>query len=398
MLKIALASQSKPSFIGNFIKAVAGRQCRSVVFLWMLTLNIGIVLPATASLPVEPYVKTTLAEGLNSPWSAVVTPQGEWLVTERDGHVVIATSPSDQRRVKLTLNNLYVAGQGGLLDIVLSPSFTQTQEVFISFAQGDSSANRLVVAKMKYDGNTFTQPKEVFAVSPDKSTPVHYAGRLLFLPDASLLVASGDGFDYREKAQVRENQLGKILRINQDGSVPTDNPFTEREGQGAHAVYTYGHRNPQGLILDTDANRIYSHEHGPAGGDELNQLHPGVNYGWPVVTLGKDYSGARISPFTAYGGMQNPLVNWTPSIAPSGMAYYANVHSQFPSLQGHALVTTLVDKALYAIHLANGQFSQRKAFSDISGRLRDVIVSPRGEVAVLKDGAQASLILLTSEN
>jgi len=352
----------------------------------------------SAALPAESYQQSLVANQLNSPWSAVVTPQGEWFVTERDGHVVIATTPENQRRVSLALDDLFVAGQGGLLDIVLSPNYEDNQEVFVSYAQGDAKANRLVIAKMTYDGKDFSQPEDVFSITPDKSTPVHYAGRLLFLPDGSLLISSGDGFDYREKAQVRENQLGKILRINQDGSIPKDNPFTQRKNKSAHAVYSYGHRNPQGLIIDTDANRIFSHEHGPAGGDELNQIMPGVNYGWPVVTLGKDYSGARISPFTAYAGMQNPLVNWTPSIAPSGMAYYASSMTAFPSLQKHALISTLVDKMVYAINLDNGQYTQYRVFEDITGRIRDVALTPQGEVAVLTDGDNARLILLTTEN
>ena len=350
-------------------------------------------LSVQAALPEESYSQTIVASELNSPWSMVSLPSGIWLITERDGHVVVIDS-GEQTRINLGLDELFVAGQGGLLDIVLSPDFAQTGQIFVSYAQGNADANRLAVASLLFDGNSFSKPKVIFATTPDKSTPVHYAGRLLFMPDSTLLIASGDGFDYREKAQVKSNQLGKLLRINLDGTIPEDNPFVAMPETSAHAVYSYGHRNPQGLIIDSDTLRLFSHEHGPAGGDELNLIMPGVNYGWPAVTLGKDYTGARISPFTEYHGMQKPMVNWTPSIAPSGMAYYAGEETAFPSLQKHALVTTLVDKVLYAIDLNNNQYTQQKAFADITGRLRDVVVTASGEVALLTDGAQAQLILL----
>ncbi|MFY8351132.1 PQQ-dependent sugar dehydrogenase [Pseudoalteromonas sp. SSM20] len=349
-----------------------------------------------AALPLERYTTHTLATKLNSPWSMVELPNGTWLITERDGNVVIVNG-ENQSRVKLDLAGLYVAGQGGLLDVVLAPDFEQSKTVFFTYAQGELKANRLVVATAEFNGTEFSKPQIIYSVATDKGTPQHYAGRALILPDNTLLISSGDGFDYREQAQVVTNQLGKILRINLDGTIPNDNPFISHADAKAHAVFTLGHRNPQGLVYDYDAKRIVSHEHGPAGGDELNFLSKGENYGWPVITFGKDYSQARISPFTEYKGMNQPSVNWTPSIAPSGMAYYGTRHTQFASLQKQVLITTLVDRKLYAVNIANNRFEQTAVFPEISGRLRDVFISNAGNIAVLTDGKDAKLHLITAQ-
>jgi len=351
---------------------------------------------AAATVPKESYVITPLASGLNSPWSMVQLPSGLWLITERDGHIVVVDN-SKQTRVRIELEGLYFAGQGGLLDIALTPDYTQSNEIILTYAQGELNANRLVVAKIRFDGKGFSKPDIIFTLATDKNTPQHYAGRVLTLPDNTLLVTSGDGFDYREQAQVVTNQLGKILRINLDGSIPKSNPFTDNTSALAHPVFTLGHRNTQGLIYDYDEERIISHEHGPAGGDELNLINAGNNYGWPVITYGKDYSQARISPFTEYPGMVQPLVDWTPSIAPSGMAYYGSAHESFPELRNHILITTLVDKKLYAINVSNNHFRQSHVITELKGRLRDVYVTQQGDIAVLTDGKKAQLLLVSGK-
>ncbi len=347
---------------------------------------------ANNDLPQKQYKTQTLATQLNSPWSMVQLPNGTWLVTERDGHVVIIKN-NQQSKVKLPLEGLYVAGQGGLLDIVLTPNFAESKELIFTYAQGSLEANRLVIAKARFDGTRFSVPKVIYKVATDKGTPQHYSGRALFLPDSTLLFSSGDGFDYREQAQVITSQLGKVLRINLNGTTPTDNPFIKHENSTAHAIYSLGHRNLQGLVYDDDTQQIISHEHGPAGGDELNYLTAGNNYGWPVITNGDDYSQARISPFRDYPGMAKPSVDWTPSIAPSGMAYYGSKHAAFPSLQRHVLITTLVDKKLYSVNLVNGKYTQSHVFPEATGRLRDVFVTAKGNVAILTDGKEAKLML-----
>jgi len=395
VLKTTWLSQPKIklfSYTSHANKGLHRKQCIS--FFTMLSL-FAFPVNADVALPKEQYSTKTLAAQLQFPWSMVELPNGTWLITERDGHVVIVKNNA-QARVKLNLEGLYVAGQGGLLDIVLSTDYNDSKEIIFTYAQGDASANRLVVAKATFNGADFSKPNVIYKVATDKNTPQHYAGRALVLPDNTLLVSTGDGFDFREQAQVITSQLGKVLRINLDGTIPTDNPFINHKNLSAHAVYSFGHRNPQGLVYDYDTQQIVSHEHGPAGGDELNYLTAGTNYGWPVITYGKDYSQARISPFTEYKGMQKPSVNWTPSIAPSGMAYYGSIHAAFPSLQQHVLITTLVDKKLYSVNLANGEFTQSHVFPKAAGRLRDVFITNEGNVAILTDGKDAELMLFIS--
>jgi glucose/arabinose dehydrogenase len=391
VLKIAWLSQLKMKLFLYTSKGLQRKQSlRCFTLLWLFAFSVN----AGATLTKEKYSTKTLATQLQSPWSMLELPGGTWLITERDGHVVIIKN-NQQFRVKLKLDGLYVAGQGGLLDVVLAPDYNDSKEIIFTYAQGDANANRLVIAKATFDGANFSKPKVIYTVATDKDTPQHYAGRAVVLPDNSLLFSTGDGFDYREQAQVITSQLGKILRITLDGAIPIDNPFSNHENPKARTVYSLGHRNPQGLVYDYDTQQIVSHEHGPAGGDELNYLTAGTNYGWPVITYGDDYSQARISPFREYPGMQKPSVDWTPSIAPSGMAYYGSKQSSFPSLQKHVLITTLVDKKLYSVNLANGEFTQSHLFPEVSGRLRDVFVTPQGSVAILTDGKDAKLLFIT---
>ena len=389
MLKTTWLSQLKQN---NFSYSSKGLHLKQSISLFILCVLFAFNVNANNELPQKQYKTQTLATQLNSPWSMVQLPNGTWLVTERDGHVVIIKN-NQQSKVKLPLEGLYVAGQGGLLDIVLTPNFAESKELIFTYAQGSLEANRLVIAKARFDGTRFSVPKVIYKVAPDKGTPQHYSGRALFLPDSTLLFSSGDGFDYREQAQVITSQLGKVLRINLNGTIPTDNPFIKHENSTAHAIYSLGHRNLQGLVYDYDAQQIVSHEHGPAGGDELNYLTAGTNYGWPVITNGDDYSQARISPFRDYPGMAKPSVDWTPSIAPSGMAYYGSKHAAFPSLQRHVLITTLVDKKLYSVNLVNGKYTQSHVFPEATGRLRDVFVTAKGNVAILTDGKEAKLML-----
>lgn len=345
------------------------------------------------------YNITTLAEGLKSPWAMAQVSEREWIVTERNGQLVSVQLNSHKqklvRRIPLYIPELYVAGQGGLLDVVLSPDYELSGKLFLSFSKGSAENNKLAIASCTYKNGMISQFKIIFEVHDEKNTPVHFAGRLLFLPDETLLLSSGDGFDFREKSQLPQSMLGKILRIKQDGSVPDDNPFVSLSGVGKSPVYSIGHRNPQGLVYVKPSSTIFSHEHGPAGGDELNVIEAGENYGWPVVTQGNDYSGARISPFRHYPNMVEPILNWTPSIAPSGMAYYPHDEGfPFSSLYGHLLITTLVDKRMYAIDINSDKFEVYPVFSNVSGRLRDVKIAANGNVLILTDGEGAKLLMI----
>lgn len=315
------------------------------------------------------------------------------LIVSRDGELVIVDNKGESKRFPLMLDNLYTKGQGGVLDILIPSQFPDDSTVLLSYSKGSDSANRLAVVKGQLSltsGITNLQP--VLEVAQTKDTPVHYGGKLLQLEGSALgathgfLVTTGDGFDYREQAQVISSQLGKVLGFTIDGEPLVNHPFPENP-----FIFTVGHRNPQGLVQGNNG-QIFLHEHGPDGGDEVNLLQQGANYGWPVVTLGKDYSGARISPFKTYPGMTDPIVNWTPSIAPSSMLYYTD--SQSPMLTNSLLVTSLKAKALYVVKAVSNAYTSSRVFDELGERLRDIAIDHNGNILLLTDGENARVIKL----
>lgn len=334
---------------------------------------------------------SSLHDEFSEPWALTQLPSGEWLVTEKSGSVVKLTESGEKQFYTDMPDNLYVAGQGGLMDIDLHPQFDKSPWIYISYAEGDAAANRLAIARAEYRKGQLGPWQTIFRATPDKNTPVHYAARLAFDAQGALLITSGDGFDFREQAQVADSMLGKVLRMSDDGKPLADNPLYTGEGKARDYVYTMGHRNAQGLVVDPLNGDVWLNEHGPAGGDEINQLYAGANYGWPVVTYGKDYSGANISPFERYPGMEMPLVDWTPSIAPSSMALYRG--SLFEALQGDFLVTALKTKRLHWVRLKGDKVEiNQPVVENLNHRLRDIHVGVDGAVYILTNGDRASLL------
>lgn len=331
------------------------------------------------------YVLKTVAKDLVFPWSMAFLPNGEYLVVERSGSVR-RVSPEGMVSAPLAgVPMAYVAGQGGFFDVLLDPDFLHNSLIYLSFASGTSSANATTIVRGKLTDDALVEQRRIFQVSPAKDTPVHYGGRMALLPDRSLLLTTGDGFDYREAAQDVASELGKVIRIDLDGKAPADNPM----GAGSK-VYSYGHRNPQGLIV-SQQGVVYLHEHGPRGGDEINVVEPGVNYGWPAITYGIDYNGARVSPFTQWPGMAQPLVYWSPSVAPSGMTIYEG--GLFPHWSGDLLVGTLVEKSVRRIDLEQGQVrGQEILFKELGARIRDVRSGPDGAIYLLTDDPAGQMI------
>jgi glucose/arabinose dehydrogenase len=353
-----------------------------------------------AQLPPFPSYKIQeVASGLNFPWSLAFLPDGGLLVTERTGQLIKITDSDVSKLVTGLPTDIYVEGQGGLLEVVLHPDFSINRWLYFSYAVGDDDKNALQVVRAKLIDNKLTEKKVVFTVTPFKSTPVHFAGRMAFLPDKTLLITSGDGFDYREDAQRLNSLLGKTIRINDDGSAPTNNPFvTENPDSPNNYVFSYGHRNHQGILYDAQRNVIFSNEHGPDGGDELNIIQAGVNYGWPVITRGLDYIGSRISPFTEYANMQQPRLDWTPSIAPSGMAVHQG--NLFSELNGDLLVSVLKFKEVRWLQM-NGVkvVGQTSLFKELEQRIRDVRVHPDGSIYILTDSENGKVLrIIPSEN
>ena len=352
-----------------------------IVSAMMLT-----TLPSTAA----GYQVTTITNSLEQPWSIAELPDNEgFLITEKAGRLLHVHGNGSTTTISGT-PEVFFKSQGGLLDVILDPEFSSNQTLYLSYAGGDADTNRTTVVRAKLAAEALSAVEVILEVQPDKKKAAHFGGKLAFLPDGTLLVSVGEGFEYREQAQSLDSELGKLLRINRDGTVPTDNPFPKI----APRVYSYGHRNPQGLVIDPADGTIWMAEHGPKGGDELNRIIPGTNYGWPAITYGLDYSVAIISPYTEAKGMAQPVVYWVPSIATSGLAIYRN--EAFPGWDGSLLTGALVDQKLYRLEPEGDGFVQSEPFPEVTGRVRDVRVLSDGSIAVLTD--EGSFFHIASES
>lgn len=336
----------------------------------------------------DEYTIGVVVENLAFPKSIEVMPDGNILIAQRDGELVLINKSKEQKRFSITFPELYTKGQGGWLDVMPTNNFDVTSRLLLSYSKGVDDNNKLVVLSGLYSPeNGITDLKPVFEVNKAKDTPVHYGAKLLSLGNDTYLVTSGDGFDYREDAQRMTSHMGKVLGFTINGS-PLDNPpFPEHP-----FIFSLGHRNPQGLVK-TEKGVIYLNEHGPDGGDEINRVSRGKNYGWPVVTLGVDYSGALISPFNTYTGMEDPLLNWTPSIAPSSMAVYQG--NAFPQLNEKFIVTALKAQRAFVISNDGIKMSEQLLLDKVKTRLRDVAIDLNGDILLLTDGEQAKLIRIS---
>lgn len=354
---------------------------------------------AAASLGAAPAHRiTTIATGLDHPWSLAFLPDGRTLVTERAGRLRVIAR--DGRLGGIAgVPPVYEAGQGGLFDVVPHPGFATNRLLYLSYAAGTPKANHTRIARARLDGNTLTGLTVIFDTAPAKNTPVHYGGRMAFLPDGTLAMTTGDGFDYREDAQRLSSGLGKTIRITDSGGIPADNPFAGRARTGKDAaqasIWSYGHRSPQGLAVDPATGTLWQHEHGPRGGDEVNRIVRGGNYGWPVATYGRDYSGASISPYKRYQGMIDGVVVWVPSIAPSGLAVYRG--AMFPEWRGDLILGALAGEHVRRVDLdaAGKVLGQQRLFPELSARIRDVRVAPDGALWLTTD-SEAGKVLRVS--
>ena len=357
---------------------------RFTSLLLTLTLAIG-NLSVQAS-----YTLETVADDLNYPWSIAFMPEGDYLVAMRSGEVRRISADGEVSPALEGLPASYVLSQGGYFDITLDPNFADNQRIYLSFAYGTPEQNGTRIVSGRLNGDRVENVTPIFTVAPLKDTAVHYGGKMLFLLDGTLVMTTGDGFEYREAAQDTFNLMGKIIRINSDGSIPADNLYASN-GLGNAAVWSYGHRNPQGLVLDKTTGRLYSHEHGAKGGDELNLIKPDTNYGWPAVTKGVNYSGAYVSPLRSAPGVEEPLTFWDPSIGASGLAIYEG--DAFPDWQGKLFVGALVDEEVRMLTLSDGAVTDEQAmFSEIGARIRDVRTGPDGMLYLLTDSEQGKVI------
>jgi glucose/arabinose dehydrogenase len=343
------------------------------------------------SRPASEFNIEAIADDLTLPWSVAVLPDGSYLVSEKTGALKRIGADGTATNISGLPENIHVDQQGGLLDVALAPDFEINNTIFLSFTTGTKKANATALFKARLDGETLMDGEVIFTAGPTKDTGAHFGGRIAFLPDGSLILTLGDGFAYREAAQDLKSHLGKIVRLTQDGFAPDNNPYVGGE-ELRPEIYSYGHRNVQGLHYDAIENKLWAHEHGPQGGDELNLIESGNNYGWPLATTGVDYNGAKITPHKTHPGTEAYVKDWVPSIAPSGLTIYRG--EMFGDWDGDALVGGLKTQDLRRLNLEDGKYiSEEVLLEDLEVRIRDVRTAPDGAILILTDDETSGQLL-----
>ncbi len=353
---------------------------------------LAFLLPMAVAQAAADYRIETVAEGLEHPWCLAFLPDGAMLVTERAGRLRMIREGQLLPQAITGVPPAYVRGQGGLFDVLPDPDFASNRRLYLSLAHGDAKGNATRIVSARLEGLALRDVKVIFTASPLKTGGAHYGARMAWGADGMLYMGIGDGYNWREQAQSLSDHFGAVVRISPDGSVPADNPFIGRPGLRPE-IYSYGHRNPQGLAFDAVSGRLWLHEHGPKGGDELNLLKPGANYGWPKATYGMDYTGAVISPYTELPGVEPPLAVWVPSIAPAGLSVYRG--GEFPNWQGNLFVAALKERSLRRLVIKQGQVvEQQVLLRELDERLRDVRSGPDGALYLLTDAADGRVLRL----
>ncbi len=375
----------------------------------ILLIAISGLLQAALAQSVRPE---TVASGLQNPWAVAFLPEGRFLVTERTGQLRVIEPDGRIGKPVEGVPDVAAGGQGGLLDLVMDADFASNRTLYFCFSEPSNTNNgnstALARATLSADLTRLGNVKVIFSQKPKFASSLHFGCRIVESrtpglngkPDGKLFLAVGERYSRAPDAQTLNNHHGKIIRINKDGSVPADNPFTSASFNRAGAlpeIWSYGHRNPQGATLAPDGT-FWLHEHGPQGGDEINLPKAGANYGWPVITYGENYGGGKIGEgLTAKPGMEQPLHQWTPSIAPSGMAFLTS-ERYGKAWQGNLFVGSLKFAYLNRIELTapySGKvFRESKLITEVGERIRDVRQSPDGLLYLLTDSSNGKLIRL----
>lgn len=363
------------------------------VWLFGLAANVPAAVRDPVNYPSKFYkIKATvIADGLSHPWSLAFLPNGDMLVTERPGRLRLISDGKLQEEPISGTPDVVARNQGGLLDVAVHPNFAENRLIYLSYSGRGEGGSGTEVARAELKDMALEKPQVIFKAQPKTGGAHHFGSRLLFHPDGTLYVTLGDRFSFMKEAQNTGNHLGKIVRIRDDGSVPEDNPFVGKDGARPE-ILSYGHRNVQGIALRPEGNQVWAHEHGPRGGDELNLLKPGANYGWPEITYGIDYSGAIISDKTEAPGMEQPVAHWVPSIAPSGMTFYTG--DKFPEWKGDIFIGALAGAHLRRVRLKGNQaVEQETLLTDLSERIRDVRQGPDGYLYIVTDDPSNGMVI-----
>ncbi|MGQ0522473.1 MAG: PQQ-dependent sugar dehydrogenase [Betaproteobacteria bacterium] len=335
----------------------------------------------------------TLVTGLSFPWSLAFLPDGRMLVTERDGRLRVITKDFKLAPKPVAgVPRVVASGQGGLFDVVPHPDFAQNQLVYLAYNGPGDGGWGTELLRAKFDGERLTEPQVLFRLDPKSRGGLHFGGRIVFDRQGYLYLTLGDRGD-KDRAQRLDDHAGSVIRLHDDGRVPQDNPFVQRPGAKPEK-FTIGNRNMQGAALHPQTGELWTHEHGPQGGDEVNVMRAGRNYGWPVITYGVNYGlGTRIGEGTHKPGMEQPLHKWVPSIAPSGMAFYEG--DKFPGWQGNILLGALRSQMLVRLELEGERVvREERLLKGTLGRIRDVRVGPDGYVYLLTDDSDGVLARL----
>ncbi|HEX2278289.1 MAG TPA: PQQ-dependent sugar dehydrogenase [Candidatus Tectomicrobia bacterium] len=370
-----------------------------VAFALVACMASGAPVPAQGQAPRSPTpaplngaVRTqTIARGLEHPWALAFLPDGRMLVTERPGRLRIVDRDGRISEPLAGVPKVMARGQGGLLDVTLDPRFADNRLVYLAYAEpGEGRTAGTAVARGRLGEGRLEDVRVIYRQQPKVEGANHFGCRLVFARDGTLFVTQGERFDYRDQAQDLSSGLGKLVRINPDGSVPRDSPFVGRAGARPE-IWSYGHRNVQSAALHPQTGQLWIVEHGARGGDELNRPEAGKNYGWPVISYGVHYSGAKIGEGTAKPGLEQPIYYWDPVIAPSGMTFYTG--EAFPDWQGSILIGSLRPGLLVRLTLEDGRVAREERYlGDLGARVRDVRQGPDGLLYLLTDSRDGRLL------
>lgn len=356
-----------------------------------LLLTAALALPATLVAETYPKIISTqtgpvklsvVASNLSVPWGIALLPDGSALLTERPGRLLQLDLGSGKTTPVAGVPKVLASGQGGLLDVQTHPQYKSNQRLYLCYSTTDGDTNTTALGMGTLVEGALKDFKQIFAARPAFDTVHHFGCRIQFARDGKLFLTVGDRHQ-RDLAQLLDNHMGKLLRLNEDGTPAKDNPFAGRAGALAE-IFSYGHRNPQGLAIHPQTGLPWLNEHGPRGGDEINQPQPGRNYGWPVITFGREYYGPKIGEGTAKAGMEQPVHQWTPSIGPSGLVVYSG--KAFPKWRGDFFSGAMALTHLSRITITNGVVSnEERLLEDLKLRVRDVEQDGDGNLLLLTD-------------
>lgn len=340
-----------------------------------------------------PFEVTTVAEGFAHPWGLALLPDGRMLITERAGRLRLIDQNGKASAPLKGVPKVAAGGQGGLLDITLSPTFDQDSLVYLSFSEPGPGGSGTAVARGRLGADALEDVQVIWRQTPKVESSLHFGSRIVFAPNDTMFVTTGDRYNQRPKVQDLSTTIGKVIRLKSDGSIPDDNPFVKRS-DARPEIWSYGHRNIQAAALHPETNELWTVEHGARGGDELNNPQAGRNYGWPVITYGIDYSGEKIGEGTEKAGMEQPVYYWDPVIAPSGAIFYTG--DAFKEWKGNLLIGSMTPGGLVRLELKDGKVANETRYlGELRERIRDVQQGSDGLIYLITDSSNGKVLRLS---